>query len=77
LNAIDQAWYPARGLWLLIRMAGMRALFCMIERQLAIAREFCMTLMPVEQSGAGRVKRIGRDQAEGFGDFRSFEIELR
>jgi hypothetical protein len=58
LIAIDQASFPARGLWLLIRIAGMHAVFRANEQQVAMATGFCMTMKQVEQSGAGRVKRM-------------------
>src|SRR5580658_8409998 len=57
LNPVNQALFPARGLWMVIRMAGMHTAFCMIERQAALARGLCMILKQVDQSLAGPVKR--------------------
>jgi len=58
LNAIDQASFPARGLWLLIRMPGMHGALSRKETLLDLALKISMTLKQVDQSRAGCVKRF-------------------
>jgi len=42
---MGQAWFPARALWLVIRMAGMGAAMRMTGRKFVLAPSVCMTLI--------------------------------
>src|ERR1035437_4255310 len=59
LNPFRQAQFPARTLWVLIRMAGIRASPRTMVRRGVLEVAWCMTLMEVTQRRGGRVKKRG------------------
>ena len=66
LDPVNQALLPACELWLLIRRSGLHAAPGTNEQQSALARGVCMTLKQVDQSGAGRVKRMAAIMLRSF-----------